>query len=230
MKTIGLIGGMSWESSAVYYEILNRAVKEKLGGHHSCECLMYSVDFAVIEHLQQTGDWKEMTRIMIDAARRLEKGGAELLLVCTNTMHKMAPEVENSVGIPLIHIVDATAGNILSMGIKKVALIGTRYTMEEDFYKGRLIEKHGIEVIIPDLPGVETVHRIIYDELVHGIIKEESRQVFLEIIHKLIDRGAQGIVLGCTEIPLLIKQSDCQVPVFDTTRLHAVRAVEVAIG
>ena len=230
MKTIGIIGGMSWESSAVYYDIINKTVKEKLGGHHSCECLMYSVDFAVIEKLQHEGNWGQLTRIMIDAARRLEKGGAELLVIATNTMHKMAPDVERNIGIPLIHIVDAIADKIRLQGLSKVALLGTRFTMEQDFYKGRLTEKHGIEVVIPDLPGVETIHRIIYQELVHGIIKEESRQEYLRIIQNLMNCGAQGIILGCTEIPLLVKQSDCAVPVFDTTTIHAVRAVEIALG
>ena len=229
MKTIGIIGGMSWESSAVYYDIINKTVKEKLGGHHSCQCLMYSVDFAVIEKLQHEGNWEQLTRIMIDAAQRLERGGAELLVIATNTMHKMAPEVERSINIPLIHIVDAIAGKIKAQGLKKVALLGTRFTMEQDFYKGRLTERHEIEVIIPDIAGVESVHRIIYEELVHGIIREESRQDYLRVIQDLIDRGARGIILGCTEIPLLVKQADCAVPVFDTTTIHAVRAVEIAL-
>ncbi len=229
MKTIGMIGGMSWESSAVYYDIMNRAVKERLGGHHSCKCLMYSVDFAEIEQLQSAGDWDRLTGIMIDAARRLESGGAELLIICTNTMHKMAPEIEKVVKIPLLHIVDAVADRIRALGLGKVALLGTRYTMEQDFYKGRLINK-GIDVIIPDEPGVEIVHNIIYGELVHGIIKDESRQAYHKVIQQLATRGAQGIVLGCTEIPLLVKQSDCTIPVFDTTAIHAIRAVEAAIG
>lgn len=229
MKTIGLIGGMSWESSAVYYDIINKTVKEKLGGHHSCDCLMYSVDFAVIEELQHKGDWDQLTRIMVDAAKRLERGGAELLVICTNTMHKMAPEVEQSISVPLVHLVDVVAGKIREKGLHRVALLGTRFTMEQDFYKGRLIEKHGIEVIVPDIAGIETVHRIIYSELVHGIIREESRQDYFAIIERLIVRGAQGVILGCTEIPLLVKQEDCTVPVFDTTTLHAVAAVEAAL-
>lgn len=224
-----MIGGMSWESSAVYYDIMNRAVKEKLGGHHSCECLMYSVDFARIEELQSAGDWDRLTGIMIDAARRLERGGAELLIICTNTMHKMAPDVEKAVKIPLLHIVDTVADRIREWGLAKVALLGTRYTMEQDFYKGRLTDK-GITVIIPDRSGVETVHRIIFDELVHGIIKEESRQAYLKIIQCMIDGGAEGVILGCTEIPLLVKQKNCRVPVFDTTSIHALRAVEEATG
>lgn len=213
----------------MYYDIINKEVKKRLGGHHSCQCLMYSVDFAEIEHLQHLGDWEGLTRIMIDAAQRVESGGADLLVICTNTMHKMAPEVEKSIEIPLLHIVDAVAEEILRKGLKKIALLGTRFTMEQDFYKGRLTEKHGIEVIIPDLAGVETVHRIIYNELVHGVIKEESRQEYLAVIERLITRGAQGIILGCTEIPLLVKQEDCPVPVFDTTTIHAVAAVVNAV-
>ncbi len=229
MKTIGLIGGMSWESSAVYYDIINKTVKEKLGGHHSCECLMYSVDFARIEKLQHQGDWEQLTEIMVDVAKKLERGGAELLVICTNTMHKMAPEVEKSIGIPVVHIVDTIADRIKEQNLSKVALLGTRFTMEQDFYKGRLTEKHGIEVIIPDTAGIETVHRIIYQELVLGTIREQSRQEYMDIIEELIGRGAQGIILGCTEIPLLIKQEDCTVPVFDTTTIHAIKAVEQAL-
>jgi aspartate racemase len=229
MKTIGLIGGMSWESSAEYYEIINKSVKQKLGGHHSCKCLMYSVDFAEIEKLQREGNWEQLTRIMIDAAQRLERGGAELLVITANTMHKMAPDVEKSIQIPLVHIVDAVAVKIRELGLTKVALLGTRYTMEQDFYKGRLTDKHDIEVIIPDLPGVEAVHRIIYEELVHGIIREESRQEYLHIIQDLVKRGAGGIILGCTEIPMLVRQADCSVPVFDTTTIHAERAVQIAL-
>jgi len=230
MKTIGLIGGMSWESSAVYYDILNQEIKRKLGGHHSCECLMYSVDFAEIEKLQHEGNWEELSRLMVSAAQRLEKGGAELVVICTNTMHKMATEVERSISVPLIHIVDAIADKIKEHGLLKVALLGTRFTMEQDFYKGRLTEKHGIAVLIPDLKGVDAVHRVIYEELVHGIIKDESKQEYLRIITDLIDQGAQGVILGCTEIPLLIKQSDCSVPVFDTTTIHALRSVEIALN
>ncbi len=221
---------MSWESSAVYYQIINRTVKEKLGGHHSCDCLMYSVDFALIEELQHKGDWNELTRIMVEAAQRLERGGAELIVICTNTMHKMAHEVEQSISVPLIHLVDVVAGKIREKGLQRVALLGTRFTMEQDFYKGRLIEKHGIDVIVPDLPGIETVHRIIYNELVHGIIKDQSQKEFAAIIDRLITRGAQGIILGCTEIPLLVKQEDFAVPLFDTTTLHAVAAVDAALN
>lgn len=221
---------MSWESSAVYYDLLNRTVKERLGGHHSCDCLMYSVDFATIEKLQHQGEWQELTRMMVDAAQRLERGGAELLVICTNTMHKMADEVEKSISIPLLHIVDAVAEKILEKGLNKVALLGTRFTMEQEFYRGRLEEKHRIQVLTPDRAGVEAVHQIIYNELVHGIIREESRQTYREVIDRLILRGAQGVILGCTEIPLLVKQADCNIPLFDTTTIHAVRAVEMALG
>lgn len=229
MKTIGLIGGMSWESSAVYYDILNTETKKRLGGHHSCQCLMYSVDFAEIEELQHRGDWAQLTRIMIDAARRLEKGGADLLVICTNTMHKMAPEVEQNIAIPILHIVDAVASTIRKNHLTRVALLGTRFTMEQDFYKGRLQDKHGIQVVIPDEKGMDIVHRIIYTELVHGVIREESRQEYLRIIRELVDQGAEGIILGCTEIPLLVRQTDCLVPVFDTTTIHALEAVDLAL-
>jgi aspartate racemase len=230
MKTIGLIGGMSWESSAVYYEILNKAVREKLGGNHSCPCIMYSVDFAEIERLQHQGNWDQLSRIMIDAAGRLERGGAELLVICTNTMHKMAPEVEKSVSIPVIHIVDAIAAEIRSLNLNRVALLGTRFTMEQDFYKGRLLDKHGIQVLIPEEECLEKVHRIIYDELVKGIIRDESKETYQQIIGTLIERGAEGIILGCTEIPMLVKQADCTVPVFDSTMIHALQAVQLALN
>lgn len=227
MKTIGLIGGMSWESSVVYYELINKEVKRRLGGHHSCQCLMYSVDFAEIELLQHQGDWEGLTRIMIDAAQRLERGGADFVVICTNTMHKMAPEVGESLGIPLLHIVDAVAREIIGLGMNRVALLGTRFTMEQEFYRGRLVENHGIDVIIPAPSGIETVHRIIYNELVHGVLRDESRREFLAIIGDLVARGAQGVILGCTEIPLLIRQTDCSVPLFDSTRIHALAAVDM---
>ncbi|HAN18354.1 MAG: aspartate racemase [Bacteroidetes bacterium GWC2_33_15] len=229
MKVIGLLGGMSWESSLVYYKIINEKVKEKLGGHHSCECVMYSVDFHQIKQLQFEGDWEQLTQIMIDAAKKIERGGAEMLTICTNTMHKMVPDIEKNIQIPIVHIADATAEVIKSMGIKKVALLGTRYTMEQDFYKGRLIHNHGIDVVIPGGDDLETIHNIIYDELVLGIIKQESKEAYKRIISTLIQEGARGIVLGCTEIPLLINQSDCDVPVFDTTQIHAEKTVEFAL-
>jgi aspartate racemase len=229
MKTIGMIGGMSWKSSLEYYRLLNEMVKRELGGLHSAKTLMYSVDFAEIEALQHKDAWKELTKTMIDAARKLEKGGAELLMICTNTMHQMADEVEQSINIPLIHIADAAAGSIRKQKLKKVGLLGTRFTMEQSFYKGRLNDNHGIEVIVPDDEDMDAVHNIIYNELCQGELTVESRTRYLEIIEKLIGGGAQGIVLGCTEIPLLIKQEHVAVPVFDTTVLHAQAAIEAAL-
>ena len=229
MKIIGLLGGMSWESSLIYYKIVNEKVKEKLGGHHSCECVMYSVDFDVIKKLQFEGNWDELTRIMIDAAKKIERGGAEMLTICTNTMHKMAPDIEKNISIPIVHIADATAEVIKAKGIKKVALLGTRFTMEQDFYKGRLINKHGIEVLIPEGNDLEQIHNIIYNELVLGEIKQSSKEIYKKVIRKLVERGAEGVILGCTEIPLLIQQEDCTVPVFDTTQIHAEKTVEFAL-
>jgi len=229
MKTIGLLGGMSWESSMVYYKIVNEKVKEILGGHHSCECIMYSVDFDTIKTLQHKGDWDELTRIMISAAQKIEKGGAQMLTICTNTMHKMYNEVQNSISIPVLHIADATAEAIKEKNLHTIALLGTRFTMEHDFYKGRLTEKHGINVLVPEGKDLETVHNIIYNELVLGVIKNESREAYKEIIEKLAKKGAQGVILGCTEIPLLIQQNDVSIPVFDTTTIHAEKTVKFAL-
>ena len=230
MKTIGLIGGMSWESSAEYYRIINETMKEKLGGLHSAKCIMYSVDFEEIEKLQHASKWKEATEVMIDAARRVEKGGADFIVICTNTMHKMADEVQSSITIPLLHIADATAEKIRSKGLKKVGLLGTKFTMEEDFYKGRLSNTFGLDVIIPEEDEREIVHDIIYKELCLGEIKKSSKKKFKKIIENLVSRGAEGIILGCTEIPLLIKQEDCSVPLFDTTEIHARSAVELSLA
>ena len=229
MKTIGLIGGMSWESSLEYYRILNQAVKEKLGGFHSAECVMYSVDFDEIEKLQHKGKWDELTDIMIDAAQRVEKAGADFVLICTNTMHKMAPEVESRISVPLLHIADVTAEQIKIKGQKKVGLLGTRFTMEQEFYKGRLMKKHGIEVIIPDEEQRKIIHNILYKELVQGEISRESKNKFKVIITSLESRGAEGIILGCTEIPLLVKQEDYDILLYDTTDIHARAAVELAL-
>jgi len=229
MKKIGLIGGMSWESSLEYYRIINETVKQKLGGLHSAECIMYSVDFDEIEKLQHQGKWEELTQIMIDCAQRLEKAGANLVIICTNTMHKMAGEVESSINIPLLHIADATAEKIKGKGFKKVGLLGTKFTMEEDFYKGRLIDKHAIEVIIPNSEEMQIIHDIIFNELCLGEIKETSKEQYKKIIINLAEKGAEGVILGCTEIPLLIKQEDVEVPLFDTTRIHAEFAVDYAI-
>ena len=230
MKTIGMIGGMSWESSIEYYRIINELVKARLGDLHSADCLMYSVDFAEIEVLQQAGDWYQLTQDMISAAQRLARGGAECLVICTNTMHKMANEIQSSIQIPLLHIADAAGSAIQAKGLTTVGLLGTRFTMEGDFYRGRLAEKFGLQVLIPEESGRGTVHGVIYDELVKGKIRQESRQAFLSIIEELRRRGAQGIILGCTEIPLLVKQADVSIPIFDTTQLHAEAAVDWALG
>lgn len=229
MKTVGLIGGMSWESSLLYYQIMNEYVKERLGGHNSAKTLMYSVNFQEIKTLQHQGNWGEATRIMIDSAQKLEMAGAELIVICTNTMHKMAQEIEESVCIPLIHIADSTAVKIVKDGVRKVALLGTAFTMEQDFYKGRLTEKFGLEVIVPNEVDRSAIHDIIYQELCLGIIKEESKQTYLKIINSLKQQGAEAVILGCTEITLLISQDDCSIPVYDTTRIHAESAIDFAL-
>jgi aspartate racemase len=229
MKTIGMVGGMSWESSLEYYRIVNEAVKEQLGDLHSAKSLMYSVDFADIEVLQREGRWEEATQAMIAAARSVEAGGADFLIICTNTMHNMAEEVAQSIGIPLLHILDATAEVIKARGLHRVGLLGTRFTMEEDFYRGRLVEKHNLEVLVPDTVDREIVHRIIYDELVLGKIKPASKAEYLRIITSLAEAGAEGIILGCTEIGMLVSQSDSRLPLFDTTRIHALTAVQFAL-
>jgi len=229
MKTIGMLGGMSWESSIEYYRIINETVKEKLGGLHSAVSLMYSVDFAEIEALQHAGRWEKATQAMIEAARHVEAGGADFLIICTNTMHKMADEVEREIGIPLLHIADATAGAIKTKGLSKIGLLGTRFTMEGDFYRGRLVDRYGLEVLIPEAQAREIVHRVIYDELVLGQVKSVSREAYKQIIEELVAAGAQGIILGCTEIGLLVKEEDSNVPLFDTTYIHAMSAVEYAL-
>ena len=230
MKTIGLLGGMSWESSIEYYRIINETVKDRLGGLHSAKSLMYSVDFAEIEKLQHAGDWEGLTQEMIAAAKQLEKGGADFLVICTNTMHRMAPEILAPIDIPLLHIADATANAIKSHNLQTVGLLGTRFTMEGDFYRKKLEKDYELEVLIPNNEGCETVHRIIYDELVKGIIKEKSRNAYLDVIRELQTRGAEGIILGCTEIPLLVKQGDVDIPIFDTTSIHAREAVDWALN
>lgn len=229
MKTIGLIGGMSWESSLEYYRIVNETVKEKLGGLHSCKCLMYSVDFGVIEALQHQNKWDELTKLMIEAAQNLKHGGADFIVICTNTMHKMAPEIETATGLNILHIADVTGAAISKDQIQKVGLLGTRFTMEGDFYKKRLKDNYDIEVIIPEDADRQIIHDIIYNELCLGIIKDDSRQKYIDIINKLCANGAEGIILGCTEIPLLIKQSDVLIPVYDTTKIHAESAVDFAL-
>jgi aspartate racemase len=221
VKTIGLIGGMSWESSLEYYRLINEAIKARLGGLHSAKSVMVSVDFAEIEALQHTGSWVEAAQILIEAARGLERAGAEGVVICTNTMHKVADEIQASVKVPLIHIADATAEQVKAAGLKRVGLLGTRFTMEEDFYVGRLVQRYGLDVIVPEAAERDEVHRVIYDELCLGITRAESKARYAAIIEQLITRGAQGIILGCTEIGLLIQQADSRAPLFDTTRLHA---------
>lgn len=230
VKTIGLIGGMSWESSIEYYRIINETVREKLGGLHSAKSVMYSVDFAEIQSLQHQGEWEQATQFMIEAAKHVEEGGADFILICTNTMHQMADEVQAHLRIPLLHIADPTAEKIKAQGLKKVGLLGTRYTMEGDFYKGRLVNTHDLEVIVPMEEARELVNRVIYDELVMGKLRPTSKAKYVAIIDRLVARGAEGIILGCTEIGLLIKQEDAQVPVFDTTLIHAKAAVAYALG
>jgi len=229
MKTIGLIGGMSWESTAEYYRIINEAVKEKLGRLHSAKIAMYSVDFEEVEQLQHQGKWDKATNLMIDAAKRVERSGADFVLICTNTMHKMADDVAANISIPLLHIADATAEKITSLGLNEIGLLGTKFTMEQDFYKGRLKEKFGIRVVIPNESDREIVHNVIYKELCLGAIKDSSREQVKAIINRLSDNGAQGIILGCTELPLLIKQEDCPIPLFDTTVIHAKAAIDYAL-
>ena len=229
MKTIGLIGGMSWESTIEYYRIINQVVQMKLGGVHSAKIVMVSLDFAEIEELQTQAKWEEATSIMVDSAKRLEKCGADMVLICTNTMHLMADEVQEGINIPLLHIADATAQTVIDQGLNKVGLLGTRFTMEKDFYRGRLEKKHKLKVLIPDENQRDIVHRVIYQELVKGQIKENSREKYREIIESLVKNGVEGIILGCTEIGLLVKQEDTAVPVFDTTDIHARAAVEAAL-
>ena len=230
MKTIGMIGGMSWESSIEYYRLINEGVNQKLGGFHSAKCVMYSVDFAEIEALQQLGQWENATQMMIAAAQYVEKGGADFLMICTNTMHKMADEVQQNINIPILHIADATAEKIKAEGLRKIGLLGTRFTMEEDFYRGRLVKRHGLEILIPSLEERKILHRVIYQELVLGQIKPESKAKYIKIIHRLVEAGAEGIILGCTEIGLLVGNADSPVPLFDTTRLHAAAGIEYALS
>jgi len=229
MKTIGLIGGMSWESSIEYYRIVNEDVKAKLGGLHSARCVMYSVDFAEIEPLQHEGKWAEAADRMIAAAKHVERGGADFLVICTNTMHKTADEVQKHIRIPILHIADATAQEIRARGLSTVGLLGTNFTMEQDFYRGRLADKHGLEVLIPSEEDRQIVHRVIYDELCVGEIRRASKEDYVRIMEGLVQRGAEGIIFGCTEIGLLVSGDDSRVPTFDTTRIHATAAVDYAL-
>lgn len=229
-KVIGLLGGMSWESSAEYYRIVNQRVQERLGRTASARCLLWSFDFAEIEGLQQQGRWDVATELMVDAARRLEAAGAELLVLCTNTMHRMAAEIEGAVTIPLLHIADPTGESVRAAGIRRVGLLGTAFTMEQGFYRERLEARFGLQVLVPDADDRATVHRIIYDELVQGRVEPASRAAYREVIARLVERGAEGVVLGCTEIMLLVRPEDSAVPLFDTTTLHAEAAVEAALA
>lgn len=230
MKKIGLLGGMSWESSADYYRAINEGVKHALGGLHSAEIILYSVDFEPIEQLQHKGDWEATAQILCDAATNIEKAGADFLLICTNTMHKVAPAIESKIDIPLLHIADATAEELKAAGISTVGLLGTAFTMEQDFYKQRLIERFGLSVLIPSEEERAIVHRIIYEELCLGKVLEESKQAYLSIIESLAERGAEAVILGCTEIGMLVNQSDTQVKLVDTTKIHAEKAVTWALS
>lgn len=226
MKTIGLLGGMSWESTVLYYQLLNEGVRERLGGLHSAKILMHSVDFAEIEQFQVNGQWQEAGNKLADAALGLERSGADMVLICTNLMHKVAPIIESQIKVPLLHIADASGSTIKTQGLKKIGLLGTLYTMEEDFYRQRLLDNFDLDVIIPDLEDRQYIHQIIFHELCQGKFTEESRQNYLTIINKLRDKGAEGVILGCTEIPLLVRQEDTELPLFNTGALHAQYALE----
>ncbi|GGV52417.1 aspartate racemase [Streptomyces longisporoflavus] len=228
MKTIGLIGGMSWESSAEYYRLLNELVRERLGGLHSARCVLYSVDFAEIERLQVAGQWEEAGEVLARAGKGVEAAGADLVLICTNTMHKVAEQVQAALSVPLLHLADATAEAVLRGGVRRVGLLGTAFTMEQDFYRERLAS-HGLDVLVPDAEGRALVHRVIYEELCLGVVHEESRVGYQNVIEDLVREGAEGVILGCTEIELLIGQEHSPVPVFPTTRLHAEAAVAAAL-
>jgi aspartate racemase len=227
MRRIGLIGGMSWESSATYYRLLNELTRERVGGLASCECILYSVDFSEIEELQVAGRWEDAGARLAEVARRLEAAGAEILLLCTNTMHKVAARIEEGTTLPLLHLADTTADAVRRSGLGTVALLGTAFTMEQDFYRGRL-EGHGLTVVVPGAEDRALVHRVIYDELCRGEVRDESRTAYLEVIGRLEAAGAEGVILGCTEIELLIGQRDTHLPVFPTTRLHVEAALEAA--
>jgi aspartate racemase len=227
MKTIGLLGGMSWESSIEYERLINQEVRRRLGGTHSADLLVRSYDFAEIEALQKAGDWEGAGARLAEDARRLEAAGAQLIVLCTNTMHRVAPAIEAALRVPLLHIGDTTARAVVAAGVKTVALLGTRYTMEQEFYRERLAS-HGLTVLVPDAEDRDTIHRVIYEELVRGVIDDRSRAAYLAIIDRLVERGARGVIAGCTEIELLVTSADVQVPYFPSTRLHALAAVEEA--
>lgn len=229
MKTIGLLGGMSWESTVGYYRVINEGVKEKLGGLHSAKIAMVSVDFEPIEKLQHAGDWEGTAHILVEAAVSVQSAGADFLLICTNTMHKVAPFIEEALEIPLLHIADATAEDLRTRGIKKVGLLGTGFTMDQTFYKGRLSEKFGLDVVVPNQADRDIVHRVIYEELCLGKIRTDSKAEYLRIIDKLAEQGAEAVILGCTEIGMLVQQEDTRIPLVDTTMIHAQKAVEYAV-
>ena len=230
MKTIGMLGGMSWESTVSYYKAINEGVKQALGGLHSAKIALYSVNFDEIEQLQRVGDWDQAGVILGDAAKSIQAGGADFLLICTNTMHKVLPQIEDQIDIPVLHIADATANKLIEDGISKVGLLGTAFTMEQDFYKRRISEKFGIEVIVPEHEEREVVHRVIYDELCQGQILSESREHYITIIDNLRRAGAEAVILGCTEIALLVEQQHTQVKLYDTTKIHAEEAVKLALS
>ncbi|MDH1053899.1 aspartate/glutamate racemase family protein [Aquipseudomonas alcaligenes] len=230
MKTIGLLGGMSWESTLPYYRHINEAVRERLGGLHSARLVLYSLDFHEIEALQRQGDWAAAGTLLADAARRLESAGADFLLLCTNTMHKVADAIEAASALPLLHIADPTAAAIQAAGLQRVGLLGTRFTMEQPFYRQRLEDRHGIQVLVPDEPDRAEVHRVIYEELCRGVVSEASRQAYRQVITRLVARGAQAVILGCTEIGLLVRADDAEVPLFDTCVLHAQAAAKRALS
>jgi aspartate racemase len=230
MKTIGLLGGMTAESSLVYYKLINEMAREKLGGSHSARSVMVSVDFAEVEPHMERGEWDRVLAFMLDASRAIERGGADFLVLCTNTMHRFVAEIDREISIPLLHIADATAAEIKRAGMKTVGLLGTRFTMEEDFYKGRLLERHGVTALVPEKQDRELVHQVIMDELSRGIINPASQHAYWRVIDGLARRGAEGIILGCTEIPLLVQAKRGAIPLFDTTTIHARAAVERALG
>lgn len=229
-RILGLIGGMSWESSAEYYRLINQGVRDRLGGLRSARILMWSFDFAEIEALQHAGRWDDATALLVEAGQRLQRGGAECLVICTNTMHRMADAVQAAVDLPLLHIADPTAARIRAAGLRRVGLLGTAFTMEQDFYRGRLEARHGLEVLVPEAEDRAVVHRIIYEELVQGRVEPASRDAYRAVIARLVARGAEAVILGCTEIMLLVRPEDSTVPLFDTTAIHAEAAVEFAIG
>ena len=230
MRIIGLLGGMTAESSLVYYKLINEMARERLGGNHSARSVMVSVDFGEVEPHMERGEWDQVLAFMLDASRSIEKGGADFVVLCTNTMHRFVAEIDREISIPLLHIADATAAEIKKAGLKKVGLLGTRFTMEEEFYKGRLRDRHGIEALVPEKPERERVHKVIIDELSRGIVSRASRGAYWRVIDGLARRGAEGIILGCTEIPLLVQPKRGAVPLFDTTAIHARAAVDLALG